>query len=120
MDCEKKSCGQEGADFPIPAACLLPSEMTVIPLGLHCSYPMGVRDAVGRQTKPGTGLECCWEKATEGEAVLPKDWSPHEFTFLGRGWVSQDQLQSQLQTRTRIRDEAGSGTAGLLQILHNK
>lgn len=59
--------------------CLLPSETAVIPLGLHCSYPIRVRDGAGRQTKPGAGLECCWLEATEGEAALPKDRSPNEF-----------------------------------------
>ena len=64
---------------PSRLLCLLPSEMAVIPLGLHCSYPVRIKDGVGRQTNPGTGLECCWMETTVGEAMLPKDWSPDEF-----------------------------------------
>lgn len=64
--------------MPILASILPPSETAVVPLGFYCSYPIRVRDEVGRQTKPGPGLEHYRMKATKGEAVLPTDWSLHE------------------------------------------
>jgi len=98
---------------PSRLPCLLPSETALIPLGLHCSYPVRLRDGAGRQTKLDARLECCWMEAAEGEATLPKCWSPYEFIL---GAVAQ----AQPQTRTRVRNEAGSGVVGLLHFLFNK
>lgn len=64
--------------FPILASILPPPEIAVVPLGFYCSHPIRVRDGVGRQTKPGPGLENYRMKATKGEAMLPKDWALHE------------------------------------------
>lgn len=95
--------------------CLLPSETAVFPLGLHCSCPQGwgwVTDKAWRWV--GVLLD----GSHNGEVALPKGWSPGEFIL----WViaGRSQAQSQPQTRTKIRNEAGSGAVDLLHFLFKK
>lgn len=99
---------------PSRLPCLLPSETAVIPLGLHCSYPITVRE---------TDKAWCWVGALldgghQGRGCAAQRLVPRGVYPLGHGWGSK--AQPQPQTSTKVKDEPASGTVGLLHFLFNK